>query len=426
MASLMVPASTAALNGVVPENLPVISRPRTGAMAGGVCAGLARRWQVDPNLLRIAVVILTFFGGLGALAYGTGLLLMPREGSVEPPVRRLLPFTRNWTTPTVVVVTVTAAVVVAGLIGSRGIGIGPLAVIFCVWFFGFRGRGAAAKQPAPSPEPTPFERAADNWRQRLVEQQTPGYAPDPLAAPTVSAPPLAAGSGQRWIQPYTDPASDLAVRDDDLPVPTAAPPRPRRWGLWWLALGLVGSAVLALTVVGVVFGVAVGPLAYAAAVLAGLGATLLVATWAGRPPLLLPATIVAALVTGGLLAGASEIRPGMVGSETRTVAAEADLPSRLDVALGELTLDLSALELTSDRTIELHVGTGQLVLDLPDGVRTDVDWRVRTGEYRSPVVAEGERSGFDLTGTDRFEPVAGGPMLHVKAVVDLGELEVRP
>ena len=53
-----------ALNGDVPDNnLPVITRPRTGAMVGGVCAGLARRWQVDPDPLRSAVVVLAICGG---------------------------------------------------------------------------------------------------------------------------------------------------------------------------------------------------------------------------------------------------------------------------------------------------------------------------------------------------------------------------
>ncbi|MBI5027727.1 MAG: PspC domain-containing protein, partial [Actinobacteria bacterium] len=70
----MVGAAPVALNGDVPENLPVISRPRDGAMLGGVCAGLARRWQLDPNLLRIALVVLSVFGGLGLVAYGSGLL----------------------------------------------------------------------------------------------------------------------------------------------------------------------------------------------------------------------------------------------------------------------------------------------------------------------------------------------------------------
>jgi phage shock protein PspC (stress-responsive transcriptional regulator) len=205
-----------ALNGDVPENLPVIiSRPRGGAMVGGVCAGLAQRWRVDPNLLRIAIVVLAFFGGLGVAAYGAGLLLMPREGQAEMPVRRFLPFTRSWSTPTVVAATIGALVVIVGLTSSGGIGLGPVLVIFAVWFFGFRNHGAS--RPTPPPEPTPFERAADAWRVRMAEQQTPGY--EDVALP--------ASSEQRWTQPYTDPISDLVVRDNEPPAVLAA--RRRRW-----------------------------------------------------------------------------------------------------------------------------------------------------------------------------------------------------
>ncbi len=68
----MVRRRAPALNGAVPDNLPVITRPRDGAMVGGVCAGLARRWRVDPNLLRIAVIVLALFGGVGLIAYACG------------------------------------------------------------------------------------------------------------------------------------------------------------------------------------------------------------------------------------------------------------------------------------------------------------------------------------------------------------------
>ena len=38
--------------------LTPLRRANTGAMLGGVCASLARRWQVDPTIVRIAMVLL--------------------------------------------------------------------------------------------------------------------------------------------------------------------------------------------------------------------------------------------------------------------------------------------------------------------------------------------------------------------------------
>ena len=402
------------LNGAVPENLPVITRPRSGAMIGGVCAGLARRWQVDPALLRIAAVVLVFFGGLGLVAYGTALLLLPREGAVEQPVRRLLPFTRRWSPGAVAAVTITIAGALAAVIGSQGIGLGPVLLIAGIWFFGFRGRGASAGRAplAPPAEPTPYERAAEHWRQRLVEQQAPGFTGVPLATAT----------GQRWVQPYTDPASDLAVRDDDLPVPVGIPAAQRRnWGLWWLALALVGTGVLAVTLLGAA-GLPATPLAYLAAVLAGLGATLLVAARSRRPPLLLPATLATAAATAVLLLGAGMPAP-RVGEVNRAFASEHDVPAAVHLSAGEVNLDLSRLQLTADRSLDVRVGAGTVSIVLPDDVATEVTWVVKAGAVDA---GDGStRDGFDMsgtTGTAATDPAS--PTLRLTVTVDFGELEV--
>lgn len=405
----MVSPGPAALNGTVPDNLPVISRPKDGAMLAGVCVGLARRWRVDPNLLRISIAVLAFFGGLGLAAYAGGMLLMPRDGQVEMPIRRLLPFTRTWSTPVVVAATVGFLLVLVSVVGGGSLGIGPVLVIAAIWFFGFRNKGPVA----PPPEPTPFERAAEAWRVRMTEQHTPGYesVPTPLAAP----------SEARWTQPYTDPATDLAVRDDDL-VPAVPPPVPRRsWRLWWLALASVAVSVTAVFVLGVL-GLATGPLAYAAAVLAGLGLTLVAATWSGRPPLLIPATIVAALAT---IALAFPSGPGLgpVGSITQTYTDAATLPTTFSLTAGDVDLDLSGMRLTEDRDLAIRVGTGSVTVNLPDDATSEVDWRVGVGDFDSPTDS---RDGFDLQGSTTFAGKHGGHTLRVTISVDVGDVEVLP
>ena len=404
----MVGALPGALNGDMPESLPVISRPRGGAMVGGVCAGLARRWRVDPNLLRIAIVVLAFFGGLGVAAYGAGLLLMPREGQAEMPVRRFLPFTRSWSTPTVIAATIGALVVIVGLTSSGGIGLGPVLIIFAVWFFGFRNHGSS--RPAPTPEPTPFERAADAWRVRLAEQNTPGYEAVALPAPTE----------QRWTQPYTDPAGDLIVRDNEPPAVIAD--RRRRRQFWWLALVLVGAGVLVVTILGFL-GVSGGPLAYASAVLAGLGLTLFLASRTGRPPLLLPATVIAGLVTASMMGSAAAVRLSDVGDYKRIVTTSSELPAAVNLSAGDVTLDLSALTLTTDRQLTIKVNAGSVDLTLPARVASEVTWKVSAGEFDTEGVS---RDGFDLSGVNSYPAaIAGASTLHVTVDVDLGDVEVR-
>lgn len=43
----------------------------------GVCGGIAKRYDLDPTLVRIAFVLLFFFGP-GLIAYAVGALVIPR------------------------------------------------------------------------------------------------------------------------------------------------------------------------------------------------------------------------------------------------------------------------------------------------------------------------------------------------------------
>jgi phage shock protein C len=56
-------------------------RPEQGRLLGGVCAGLAERYEIDPSLLRLAFLLLIFAKGFGVLLYAGLWLVMPAEGS---------------------------------------------------------------------------------------------------------------------------------------------------------------------------------------------------------------------------------------------------------------------------------------------------------------------------------------------------------
>jgi len=64
----------------VPERA-LLRRSYTDRMLGGVAGGLARYFNVDPMIVRIAFVVLTVVGGAGIPLYLAGLLLIPDEGS---------------------------------------------------------------------------------------------------------------------------------------------------------------------------------------------------------------------------------------------------------------------------------------------------------------------------------------------------------
>jgi phage shock protein PspC (stress-responsive transcriptional regulator) len=66
-------------------------RSRRDRMIAGVCGGIAEYFGIDPVLVRVGAVALTFLGGAGLFLYVAALLLVPREaeggGPGEPPSR---------------------------------------------------------------------------------------------------------------------------------------------------------------------------------------------------------------------------------------------------------------------------------------------------------------------------------------------------
>jgi len=65
-------------------------RSRTDRILAGVGGGLGRYFGVDPVLIRIALVVLAFFGGAGVLLYLAAALLVPSEPATagSPPPER--------------------------------------------------------------------------------------------------------------------------------------------------------------------------------------------------------------------------------------------------------------------------------------------------------------------------------------------------
>ncbi|MCW2986031.1 MAG: PspC protein, partial [Conexibacter sp.] len=61
-------------------------RSRDDRVIGGVCGGLARYFNVDPLIIRIAAVALVFVGGFAVVAYIAALLLVPEDDGTGHPV----------------------------------------------------------------------------------------------------------------------------------------------------------------------------------------------------------------------------------------------------------------------------------------------------------------------------------------------------
>ncbi|MGX9228364.1 PspC domain-containing protein [Streptomyces albus] len=57
-----------------------LRRSRTHKIAGGVCGGMGRYFDLDPVIFRVPLVVLSVVGGLGLVSYGFAWLLIPAEG----------------------------------------------------------------------------------------------------------------------------------------------------------------------------------------------------------------------------------------------------------------------------------------------------------------------------------------------------------
>lgn len=69
-----------------PEPPRRLLRSRDERVLGGVCGGLARYFNVDPLIFRIAAVALIFVGGFALIAYVAALLLVPEDDGTGQPV----------------------------------------------------------------------------------------------------------------------------------------------------------------------------------------------------------------------------------------------------------------------------------------------------------------------------------------------------
>ena len=59
--------------------MPALARPREGRMIGGVCAGLAHRFGMKPNTMRLIFVVSCILPGPQFLIYLALWVLLPNE-----------------------------------------------------------------------------------------------------------------------------------------------------------------------------------------------------------------------------------------------------------------------------------------------------------------------------------------------------------
>jgi phage shock protein PspC (stress-responsive transcriptional regulator) len=347
----------------------------------GVAGGLARHLDIDPVILRVAFVVLVFFGGSGLLLYGACWLLLPEDGA---PRAALGLDDRSRSVALVVVGAISALLLLGDSIGQFDfpwplVLIALVALVVLVFL-------DKDRNPRPTAPPVPH-------RQDSASGQFVPAAPGTLVAPP--------------------------------PAPAYRPPprNPRKRGpiLFWFTMALAALGVGVLGILDLA-GAPVADPAYPAVVVGTCGVMLVVGAFYGRAGGL----ILVGLVASVALALAS-ITTNWDGSDIyRTPARAADVDSHLSTGAGEIVLDLTDVQdpaALDGRVLSLRVRTGRIEVILPPGVSAHAEAAV-TGAGHIEMFGD-ERGGFDINDTGNVYGGPDSPAITIDARLFAGEIQIH-
>ncbi len=366
-----------------------LRRDTSDSRIAGVASGLARHLDIDPIIVRVALVVLVFFGGAGLLLYVACWVLVPEVGTDARPFGL---DDRNRNVALLGVGVFTALAAVGDWAGAFWFP-WPLAIVVLLiaWFFSRRDHaGETYNGPAGTMSPT-------------------------YQGPTASTPPMY----------YGPPAPTPPMYTPTIQPPPRYVPEPRRRGpvLFWSALALIAIAIGTLGVIDVA-GTDVPLPAYPALALAVTGVLLVVGAFWGRAGGL----ILLGLTLGALTLSSTAIthfdRDELRFAPTRA----ADVSRSYDLKAGELVLDLSGvrdIDELDGRAIAVDGGLGAIEVIVPAGLNVSVDATAAIGE----VDLFGQESGGLVV--ERHDVLASGnasgdaPTMTLTIDLGLGQVIVR-
>ncbi len=386
------------------------ARPRQDRQVAGVASAIARRYDIDPVLVRIGFVVAAF-SGIGAALYIAGWIALPEEpANPADPVKARVP------KPIVIIGLVIAAVISIGSVfgDNRGI-VFPALAVLALLFLLHRSRGGLVAADTAGTTAT-----VTSAMPPAPEQAGPSLVKEP-AAPTPPA----------W-----DPLG-AAPFAWDLPEPSAlpepAPPRRRRLPVTSVTLGVAllagGATALALLTSGALTPADVPLLLGVGLAVVGFGLVVGAFLRSGRG--LIPIAILLSALTWGVLAAPPLERWGTDGFGDLNVApaSVAELQSSYRRSLGDISLDLRRLDLsgadTSPLRTSVSLGAGDVTVLLP----ADADVTVTESALGDVRFGGREMSGPNsrLVVTDDLgaDGVRSGRQLVLDLATGAGDVEVR-
>jgi phage shock protein PspC (stress-responsive transcriptional regulator) len=383
------------------------ARPRDDRQIAGVAAAIARRYDIDPVLVRVGFVVAAFFG-IGAALYIAGWIVLPDtpENPAVPEGRRRGIF--------VVGLVIATIVSIGSVFGGRGGFILPLLAAVVLLFLLHRSRadrGVAGPQPGQSWPPQPEQGTGGVSLVKGVSKDGPADEQKPPSWDPLGAAPFA------WDLPEPGPAT---------PPP---PPRRRRP----VTLVTLGVALLAAAGTGVVLlstgaaGLATFPILLGV-VAAVLGLGLVVGSFLGAGRGLIPfALLVSALIWGALSVPFHRFGPSDGFGDLRAAPTTvAQLQPDYRRGAGDVTLDLRGLDLsgTGDARTSINVGAGDAEVLLP--ANADVTFTGESG--LGDVKFDGRKNdgpGARMSVTDLgADGLRSGKLLTIDVHAGAGDVEV--
>ena len=392
----------------------------------GVCSGLARRFNVDPVLIRAAFVVLFCLGGIGFTVYLLVWVFLPETNGTIVAERAL----RHGDAWSVVLVVVLGLALIGGPSVARDWNAGlwawwlivPIAVL--VWFL--------SRRSGPHPP------AVGGGSPSSVEAAPYGAVPPASATQTVqsSSTGLAGSAG-----PVVTDSTGAAAPPSPPAWPTTPPPpsRPRR-----RSAGLFGALLtIGVAMAGYALGLLLdGPIGFPGSremlglvlATAAAGLCVLVFGLSGRKSGF--GGFVAVLLA--LATWAAAIVPGLTvtnGIGDRAWYAPSTTDTSYSLGIGDARLSLSPLSgyRGAQRHYEANVGVGQLTVIVPDGVTVQVHSTIGLGalDTNGDGTFEVKKERFDGSGgrggpgIDNTTVVGSGtPTVTVDAHVGIGDIVI--
>ncbi len=390
-------------------------RPRRGRKLAGVAAAVGNRYGIDPVVVRVALVAMTIFGGIGLTVYLLGWLFLPEEDDEVSAFEGLIGKGRSSVSKGFAVVLCCLLVPVSSWAFAGnwfdGGGFVGLAMVVTALYLLHRSRGHLNRPAPPTPAPAYGYPTENTW-------------PEASMYPTNSA------GTQRREPPTWDPlgAAPLAWDLPDPPAPPQppAPPPPRhrsKIGIATagvaLAVGGIGAALVAdgepwftpAHVIGLVLGV--------------LGLGMVAGSFAGGGRGLIG--LAAPLSVAGLLLTAvpfEDIRGG-VGDLDATPRTAAEVLPVYQRAAGDIQLDLRQLEASDPVRTSVENGAGNTTVIVPP--EADVTYTCHNSMGNTSCLGR-EQSGIGtgpLTGFDPGTDGRGGQRITLDVKNAVGNLEVH-